>query len=210
MIFYETGGGYEMKSMSAIVILLTVVLLAPDVAEAQDREGFWGGLGGGYGAARISSDETGDGDTESSGVMYVRLGGTLNEHLLLGGEFNMWRKTAPLGINVQGALKMYGLNAILMYYPSARAGFFLKGGGGVSLLSAEVIAPAATLKLDMGTGPGFIVGLGYDIHLGGNVSLTPALNLWHGRLGDLQIANQSSFRNWRQNVVDVTIGITFN
>jgi hypothetical protein len=156
----------------------------------------------------VSSDQTGAADRQSSGVAYVELGGTLNEHLLLGGEFNMWRKTAALATNVNGALKVYNLDATLTYYPAAKGGFFLKGGAGVSLLDAELIGPSSSLKLDLGSGLGVIVGLGYDIPISRNVSLTPALNYWGGRLGDLQFGSQTSFNNWRQNVVDLTIGIT--
>jgi hypothetical protein len=202
-----------MKRFAATVVLLVGTLVAwPNVAAAQDRDGLWGGIGAGWGSATVTSDETGDADNdrESSGVLYINVGGTLNEHLLLGVEFDMWSKTVPLETNLDGKLKMYNLDATLTVYPSARAGFFLKGGVGLSLLNLELVGPASSLKLDMGNGLGLIAGMGYDIPLGGSVSLTPGLNYWRGNLGDLHVADQTSFSNWKQNVFDVTLGLTFH
>jgi len=54
--------------VSTLLLVGTLVLLAPISVAAQERSGLWGGIGGGYGAADVSSDEIGGGDREGSGV----------------------------------------------------------------------------------------------------------------------------------------------
>ena len=69
-----------------------VVLLASSSAWAghpQDRQGFWIGFGGGYGSAEASADCEGcSGDREGSFTGFIKLGGTLNDRVLLGVEGN--------------------------------------------------------------------------------------------------------------------------
>jgi hypothetical protein len=57
-----------------VIGFVFVVLVAgiPGSASAQAREGFWFGMGGGYGSAGVSCDERDDEDRESSGVGYLR------------------------------------------------------------------------------------------------------------------------------------------
>ena len=71
-----------------------IVLLASPVAWAghpQARQGFWIGLGGGYGSAGVSCDGC-DGDREGAFAGSFKLGGTLSERVLLGVESNGWIK----------------------------------------------------------------------------------------------------------------------
>lgn len=200
-----------MKMTVTTLCLIAFAMAAhPAAALAGDREGFYLGFGGGWGSAKVESDQGSSTDRESSGVGYIKAGGALNRHLLFGGELNAWRKTATIDTNTEATLKMYNLAATLTYYPGATNGFFIKGGAGVALLGSEFTVPGAKLQLDMGNGLGVIAGLGYDIPLGGNVSITPALNVWRGDIGDLTVGSQTRFTNWTQNVVDLTIGIVFH
>ena len=61
-----------------------------------------------------------------------------------------------------------------------------------------------------GTGVGAIVGSGYDIYLGRNLSLTTAVDFRFSRIGSVTLDGQSGFRGWKHNVIDFTVGIKFN
>ena len=79
-----------------LIVSSTFVILAagfPAAAHAQAREGFWIGVGGGYGSVGVSCDECSGEDRESGGTGYVRGGWTLNQRTLVGIDFNFWSKT---------------------------------------------------------------------------------------------------------------------
>jgi hypothetical protein len=182
----------------------------PSEAPAQVRAGFWGGLGGGWGSAQVSADELEGGDREGSGVGYFNLGWTLNEQLLAGAEFNLWSKTAAVDTGIEATANIYNLSGTLTFYPSRSSGFFVKGGAGVSFLDADFDVQGTNVTVDLGSGFGFIAGTGYDIRLGRIVSLTPAVNFWYGQPGTLKFAGETLFSDWKQNVIDFTIGLKFH
>lgn len=64
------------------------------------------------------------------------------------------------------------LTALLRFYPSEVGGFFLQGGLGISSLEASMGGFSVRE-----TGVGAVLGLGYDIRVAPNVSLTP---FWNG------------------------------
>src|ERR1700741_2594754 len=59
----------------------------------QVRDGFWLSFGLGYGSAGISCESCPAFDRESGFTSYIRLGGTVNPRLLLGGDLSAWTKT---------------------------------------------------------------------------------------------------------------------
>jgi hypothetical protein len=70
-----------------LACLAWVVLLAAPSAWAghpQERRGFWIGFGGGYGTASVSCDGCGSSESEGWYTFFLKLGGTLNERVLLG------------------------------------------------------------------------------------------------------------------------------
>jgi hypothetical protein len=189
-----------------VLLAATVAILAwPGDASAQTRKGFWFGAGGGYGGA-AACKEDGCGERKNSGVAYLQGGYTLNEQLLVGGEFGFWSKnySSPTARDYQ-RVSMYSLTGTATYYPRRTGGLFAKGGAGIALIDSQVKAVA--VQPDLGKGLGLIVGGGYDIAVG-TVAITPAFNYWYGRLGDLKISSRTFAFNHRQNVLTVTVGIT--
>ena len=67
-----------------------------------------------------------------------------------------------------------------------------------------------TLTANVGKGVGLGAGAGYDWYLGRGFSLTPSVTYWYGRSGDFRFLGQTFFTDWSQNVVDVTIGVSFH
>lgn len=198
--------------MRAGVIVGSVLILSctvfPSSAAAQERQGFWFGLGGGYGSADVSCDDC-NGDREGSGVGYLRGGWTLNERTLIGAEFNLWTKSEEEE-NVKTTLNLYWVTGTITFYPSATNGFFVKGGAGISATDADVEVDGSKISADLGSGIGFVLGAGYDFRVSRRISVTPAFGFSYGRPGDLKLAGETLFTDFSQNVAEITIGIMFH
>lgn len=166
----------------------------------QTREGFWISFGLGYGSAAIACEGCPELETLSSFTSYVRLGGTLNDHVLLGGDIVAWTKTRNGATATLG-----GMTATLLFYPAAARGFFVRGGAGFALY-AESNGGSVT-----GTGAGVLAGLGYDIRLGRNVSLTAFADALYGAVGDLMTnGGTTTETGFTQTLVHAGLGVTFH
>lgn len=158
------------RSQWALALLGALLMVAPLAnAEAQDgankheRRGFWISVGAGVGS--LGCDECG-GSRENGGTAQIALGGTLSPRFQLGVSSNAWAKTVD-GVTIT----MTSVTALAKFYPSATGGFFLQGGLGVGGL--ELKEGSLSLSED---GTSAILGLGYDIRVGRNFSITPFLN----------------------------------
>jgi hypothetical protein len=187
------------------VTCLAFASVASAASHPQERHGFWIGFGFGAGSAKATCDDCGSGNRETGAAGYLKLGGTLNEHLLLGGEVNVWTKKQ------EGVTLTLSSGAVtLTLYPEPASGFFLKGGVGLSMVDTQFREGSTTVTVDPGYGLGAIVGTGYDVRVGRNVSITPAVNFWYGKPGNVPHTGDRLFTNWKQNVVDLTVGVTFH
>ena len=168
------------------VVCAAMLSLLPSAGAAQNpqtREGFFIGFGFGYGTLGCE----GCGDRESSVAGHLKLGGTVSPTLLVGAESSGWSKEID-GVRITHA----NLSAIIQFYPSAASGFFLKGGLGFSTLEFSASSGGVSGSVS-DEGLGLTAGLGYDIRLGTNFSLSPYLSFaWgdfeggsanHGQLG---------------------------
>ena len=189
--------------------VLVVASLLPTSAIAQDRAGFWFGVGGGFGSAGVSCDDCGESDREGSGVAYLKGGWTVNRQTLIGAEFNYWSKDDKSDPDFNATLNLYNFSGTLTYYPQPAGGLFVKGGAGVAIIDIDVTGLDNGVTLDLGSGFGFVVGAGYDIPVSRRIAVTPAVNYWYGQPGNLKVLGTTFASNWKQNVIDFTIGITF-
>jgi hypothetical protein len=136
---------------------------------------------------------------------FVKLGGTLNEHVLLGVETNGWIKDE--GANT--TLTLGAVTGTVTVYPQASGGFFLKGGLGTSYVSSDFQEGSFSSSISK-WGWGFLVGTGYDLRVGRNVSLTPCVNYFYGKPGDISLEGDTVFPGWKHDVVSFELGITFH
>ena len=194
--------------VGAILVMGCLCAAAPGVA--QNREGFWMGVGGGWGSAGVTADQSVDEGRENSGVGYLRGGWALTNRLLLGGDLAVWTKTAAIERDTMMDLNIYHFSGTLTYYPST-SGFFVKGGAGGAFMDAAVKVPGATTNLDLGKGFNVVVGAGFDIPIATHLAVTPAIDYWRGMLGDVKVAGFPGpvLSGWSHNVVAATVGITF-
>jgi hypothetical protein len=166
----------------------------------QRRDGFWIGFGLGYGAANVSCDNCRAGPRTDGVTGFLKLGGAPSQNLLIGGAITSWSHSSG------GATEtMANLTGSLYFYPRARSGFFFTGGLGLSGYHVNT-APGWD-----GTGWGLTLGAGYDIRVGRDVSLTPVVNYLYGAVGDVTVPGTGVVGSrWRQDVIDVGLGVTFH
>jgi hypothetical protein len=162
------------------------------------REGFWIAFGLGWGSAGLSC--SGCSSTRyGSSAATLRMGGTLNRHLLLGGEINAWSR------NKSGVTETVGdMSAVAYFYPSAGGTFFLKGGVGVAVYSANT-----SPKLEA-TGLGVNVGLGIDLYLGRKFSLTPYASIGTGLTGNMKVGGTDTGVAAKPNLFQVGVAASWH
>lgn len=136
----------------------------PALAQSpQTRQGFWFNIGWAYGS--LGCDNC-DGRTGGRGGG-LSLGKTLSPKVLLGVGTTNLRETKDGVILEAGTVDLR-----LRFYPSATGGFFLTGGLGVGVISGSLTSARRGREIGLGA----VFGLGYDIRVGRNVSLTPFCN----------------------------------
>jgi hypothetical protein len=156
----------------------------PDAGSAlkpQVRQGFWFNVGMGYGTLGCEDCITRDHGLSGG----LSLGAALGDHVLLGVG------TTGFAREFEGELFSVGtLDARVRVYPAKRSGFFINAGLGLGS-----IAYAGEYEFGLGA----MLGVGWDIRVGRNVSLTP---FWNG----FAMANS----NIDANVGQIGLGITIH
>jgi len=195
-----------MKRLAPACLVAIVMFGSSTLAFAghpQKREGFWIGAGFGCGSASFSADCDDCGsDREDSFTGHFRLGGTLSERVLLGAETNVWVKEED-----DTTLTLGSVTGTVTFYPVATSGFFLKGGLGFSLVDVTIDLGSSDISTNK-SGWGFLAGIGYDLRVGGNFSLSPTINYWYGKPGD--VAFEDDVLAFKQNVISFELGFTFH
>lgn len=188
--------------------MVSMWVLSSVPASAQEHGGAFFGFGGGFGTADASCDECqGNSDRQNSLALYLKGGGAVNPHVLLGGQFNLWRKDETGVFGADNSIKMYNLMGTVTVYPQTQ-GFFVNLGAGLAFVGVDSTVSNTTLSTNLGKGFGFLLGAGYDIRVGDHLAVTPAIQYWNGAPGDLEFAGGTILHDWKQNVVDFTIGLT--
>jgi opacity protein-like surface antigen len=150
-----------------------------DVGSYDERHGFWLNLGIGAGQEQSKfADENNWSDALTKPTGSIIIGGTVNPNLRLGVQLNGWADThydAGAATNVTDYLG--GLLLVGQFYPSRRAGFYLKGGAGFSRVGTDVPGPGGIHE----DGFGWTAGAGYELRLSRNLFLTPMADFYQHR-----------------------------
>ena len=176
-------------SWSKRPLRVTLILLAgtlflsvtPSLSAAQDpppglvevkpggRHGLWLGLGLGAGGESYDTRSgAGYSDVLYRPTVSFRLGGTVGQHLRLGGEVLAWiNENGPVTESLSSAL------FIAQYYPASALGLYLKGGIGIGRNAIDFHD-----GFNVGdTGFAGLVGAGYELRLGRRFYLNPVVDL---------------------------------
>jgi hypothetical protein len=167
----------------------------PGLVEVKDggRRGFWFGLG--VGAGGESNDfvaGSGYSDLFYQPTVTLQAGGTVGPHLRLGAEVMTW-----INEEADAVESLSSLLFVAQLYPIKTTGLYLKGGLGIGRN-----AVAFDDGFDVGdTGLAGLLGAGYELRLGRQVFLNPAVDFvghtYHGRAGG----------TYREQLVNFGIGI---
>jgi hypothetical protein len=146
-----------------------LLIASPALAQSAPRQGFTVSFGLGAGSAAATYDGN---TTERMGGPsgYLRLGGSVTPSLVIAGETHGLTHT-------DGSLTSHFgyLMAVAQWYPQAAGGFHLVGGLGVGVVREEDTDPLFDYDLTS-VGGALQIGLGYDIRMTRNFSLTPYVN----------------------------------
>lgn len=191
-----------MVRTSRVVSLVAVLACTASASRAQypqRRDGFWIGFGIGYGSANVSCDNCTTGSRIDGYTGFLRLGGSPSRNVLIGASLSGWTHRLR-GVNES----MGNITASLFYYPVTTSGFFVTGGLG---FAGYDISSSPEVN---GSGWGFTAGAGYDVRVGRKISLTPVVNYAYGALGEFDVPGLGTRTGWKQNVIDVGLGVTFH
>lgn len=162
------------RSWTLIAAVLLGLVLAPTASVAQQqggqeetnehqRSGFW--FNGGLGWGSLGCD--GCTDREGGTVLSLGVGGTVSQSVLIGGSIDGWTKEEQ-GTRLTASSAL----ATIRLYPSDTDGFFFRGGLGFGSVETEIAGVGSGSE----SGGAALLGLGYDVRVSDNVSLTPFLN----------------------------------
>jgi len=182
--------------MRAMLLLIAVATSAASAQQVRTRNGFWVGAGLGFGSLQLSCSGCTNGPRSNALSGFVKLGGTINGHLLLGGETDLWVRSST-------TTKVAGnTSATAYYYPAPASGLFLRAGLGIAYYQEKSATNAAI-------GVGFVVGAGYDFAVGPHTSLTSVANFNWGAPGDVQ-RGLLTLPSVKQNLLQLGLGITWH
>jgi len=193
-----------MRRVAAAFVLLAALAGSANAQKEPapgGRQGFWIGFGVGIGSAGLDCATCGE-DRFSGGSGYLRMGGTLSQAWLLGGEVNVWSHSES---GTDEALVFASI--VAYWYPSRTGGLHLKFGlGGMGYAATD-----GTDELTA-SGAGYILGVGYEVRVRPNLSITPFLNGMASGNTELRINNQVVATNadLRLNLVQIGIGLTWH
>jgi Outer membrane protein beta-barrel domain len=148
----------------AVASSLAISAATAHAQNAQTRDGFW--FSGGLGYGSLGCDNCGSRESGLSGGL--SLGGTITPRLLLGVGTEGWTKSQQAATLTVGTL-----DARVRFYPVTTGGFFLTGGLGIGSVRSSLSGFGSTTE----TGLGIVMGIGYDVRVAKNTSITP---YWNG------------------------------
>ncbi len=149
---------------------LPVSLFAQDDGRPPaEHAGLW--LSGGLGGGSTSEDDEGP-------AGYFRIGGSVSQNVLLGGE------VAGMTYDLDGTnVSFANVTFTALFDPALPGGFFAKAGVGFASVMTSLDIGGGTFTTD-DEGFGVTLGVGYDIRIGGNLYLTPNLDVLLQTYGD--------------------------
>jgi len=182
----------------AIALVLACVAAAPAWGQEPEegavreryRKGLWFEFGSGAGAVRIGCGGCEDARFESGSSGYLRVGGTLSNHVLLAVETYGFDDKA-FGF-VEGDSSIVANDASItlsvLWYPWP-SGVFLKGGAGLASGDFTVTPDTGAVLEAEGVGVGMTFGLGYDWKISRKYAITFNAAVYITAIGDIKIAN---------------------
>ena len=195
---------------SACVLTLAAGAVAQGQAQGgegyEHRQGFWAQAGVMAASNRSDCSNCGEFNWDEGGAVFLRFGGTVSKHVLMGAEVYAFRQTDGeiTETDIQGVL------AIAEWYPWLHLGGFLKIGIGVSNVDLFVQTLDGGSTQTSKTGLGISLGMGWDIRITNRFSITPVINSYINAVGDLDVEPVGSADNVLTTLLTAGVGVTFH
>lgn len=203
-----------MSARLAVVLLLALPAFgwaqeAPAVVKRQrpHRTGLWGELSFGIGAMRVACTGCPDPEFTSGSAGVLRIGGTLTDKVMLGGESSGFTHEI-LGSGPEDSAtvaQVETISVVVLWFPW-RSGFFLKGGVGIARGRFTVATGAAVDSTD-GTGIGMTLGLGWDVPISRKFAITANATSILAAPGDFVLASRR-IEDLIGSIYQVSVGVT--
>jgi hypothetical protein len=145
-----------------------------EVKPPPKREGFWLNAGAGWGSLGCSA--CGARAQGLSGGLVI--GGTLGQSFLIGAGLNGWTKS-----DAGTTLSVASFDARFRFYTKPASNLFITVGAGVGTIGDGVTGTGVAGEL----GTAFVFGLGYDLRIGGTVSITPYVHFYGVKTENLDV-----------------------
>jgi hypothetical protein len=175
-------------------------LALPAAAQQPARSGFGMSFGLGWGSAGVTCEDCNiEVEDRIEGLAgYVRIGGSVNPRLFVGVEGIGWLKNSD-GLE----RRIAAVSFVTVGYPSATAGFFLRGGfGGVRAVVEN------SLYSVTGEGLSWQFGAGFDIPMGSGAALTPYVTYLNSSNVTAHVNEVSLETNLNPNILQAGLAIT--
>lgn len=191
-------------------VLTTALALTFGVttAAAQERGGFFFGIGAGYGSNWISCDQgptpaTCGSTTQANGFAgFFKIGAHLSETFGVAFESNGW-----FGSVESADLWQSNFSGVAYYYPGG-GNLMLRGGLGMATAQFSFPQPGPSLVTSK-TGFGVTAGVGYDFPIGFVAVLNPVVNLNYGNYGTIITPGGEQVTGVSTLVLQLAVGVTF-
>jgi hypothetical protein len=172
------------RSAAILVAAVGVLVISTPVlgGKPHDRSGFFIGFGLGFGGANFTTGSALDGSSDDSGggAGNFRLGGALNQKVLLGIESSAWVRSED-----NETLSFSAVTAALTVYPG-NIGAYIRGGFGFGSSTYEVKGEVSGVPVDVSktdSGWTFLGAGGYEWRLTDKFALGPQLEVVYLGLG---------------------------
>ncbi len=196
----------RLAALGGAIVLAAAIVSSAEAQGSEHRRGFW--LQGGVMAAANRTDCTncGEFNWDEGVAAFLRAGGTISPHVLLGAEAYGFRQTdgEVTKIDIQG------LMVITEWYPWLHLGGFLKVGIGMSNLDLFVSTIDGGTTQTSKTGLAISLGLGWDIRVTDGISITPVINSYINAVGDLDVEPFGTADDVLTTLLTAGVGVTFH
>ena len=136
------------------------------------REGFFIGVGLGWGNAGADLTVVEKVDRESGGTGNFRLGWALGEYLALGFEFNAWASQFQ-GDTVSDLRWVFSLSSIALTAWPVKRGPYVRGGVGIGTTRVELDQGVDSIVRQDKAGTGYSIAVGYEVRIQEHAALGP-------------------------------------
>ena len=174
-----------------------------ELDHGSQRGGFFitGGIGAGGEQYRFEDDDDYT-DRLTKPTLMLRLGGTPNSSVRIGGELFGWGNDVVDSDEQPGGTEQFGAALLsAQYFPMRNGGLFLKAGGGIGVSGFDFDDPAFEDNTE--TGFAWSIGAGFDIPLSRNFSIGPSIDLYQANF------TQRDEPSLSERVVNIGVQFTF-